>query len=112
MNVQHWKENTIKETIHHVDVRELYSKDTAQIMHILLKPGEELKPHLTPVDVAFFVIEGTGTVLIGKEKQVVRSGTLIDSPKMIAHCWYNTGERDLRILVVKAPRPTSKSIIL
>lgn len=107
-----WKEVKPRENIHKVDVRDLYSDETALITHILLRPGESLKPHFTPVDVAFYVLEGNGHVLIGDEKQEVSEDTLIESPKMIAHCWYNESDKDLRLLVIKAPRPISKSIIL
>ena len=112
MNTRHWKNVESRKNIHKVDVRDLYSDKTAQVVHILLKPGEELKPHLTPVDVAFYVLEGCGTVLIGEEKQKVEAGTLIESPKMIAHCWFNETDSDVRVLVIKAPRPESKAIIL
>lgn len=107
-----WQDVETRENIHKVDVRDLYSSEHAQIVHIFLKPGQELKPHLTPVDVAFYVLEGTGTVLIGKDKQEVNAGTLVESPKMIAHCWYNYSDKDLRVLVIKTPRPKSKAIIL
>ena len=102
MTKRHWKDIESRENIHKVDVRDLYSDGTAQITHILLKPGESLKPHLTPVDVAFYVLEGNGHVLIGEEKQEVSQGTLIESPKMIVHCWYNESDKDLRVLVIKA----------
>jgi mannose-6-phosphate isomerase-like protein (cupin superfamily) len=112
MITRKWKDIEPRENIHKVDVRDLYSDETAQVVHILLKPGEELKPHLTPVDVAFYVLEGIGTVLIGDEKQEIKAGTLVESPQMIAHCWYNKGNNDLRVLVIKAPKPKSKAIIL
>jgi quercetin dioxygenase-like cupin family protein len=40
-----------------VDVRKLYDNPAAQIMHMTLKPGESLKPHKTPVDAVFYVLE-------------------------------------------------------
>ena len=109
---RNWKDIEARENIHKVDVRDLYLDETAQITHILLKPGEELKPHLTPVDVAFYLLEGVATVLIGEEKQEIKTGTLVESPKMIAHCWYNKSDSDVRVLVIKAPMPKSKAIIL
>lgn len=112
MKTQKWQEIESRKNIHGVDVRDLYSDEHAQIVHIFLKPGEELKAHLTPVDVAFYVLEGRGTVLIGEEKQEVEAGTLVESPKMIAHCWYNYSDKNLRILVIKTPRPKSNAIIL
>lgn len=112
MITRNWKNIEPRENIHKVDVRDLYSDETALVVHILLKPGEELKPHLTPVDVAFYVLEGIGTVLIGEEMKEVEAGTLVESPKMIAHCWYNKSDADVRVLVIKAPKPKAKAIIL
>ena len=95
-----------KENVHNVDVKLLYDTEHAQAIHITLNPGEHLKRHITPTDVFFYVLEGRGTVEIGDEKTEVEKDTLIKSPKNIPHCWYNTTDTTLRILVVKAPRPT------
>jgi mannose-6-phosphate isomerase-like protein (cupin superfamily) len=56
----------IKENPHKVDVRQMYNAPSAQIMHILLKPGEKLIPHKTPIDVAFHVLEGNPTIHVGE----------------------------------------------
>ena len=112
MQITKLSEIPIKETVHKVDARELYSKDTAQAIHITLKPGESLKPHITPVDVFFFIIEGTPEILVGKEKQLVQANSLVESPKDIPHCIYNNSDGIARILVVKAPRPTTKTRLL
>ena len=45
-----------------------------------------------------------------KKKQEVSKDTLIESPKNIMHCWYNTSGADLRFMVVKAPKPNRKTI--
>jgi quercetin dioxygenase-like cupin family protein len=105
-------ETPIKETPHKVDARMLYDKDSAQAVHIRLNPGESLKPHITPVDVFFFVIEGTPDVLVGEEKRKVEVNSLVESPKDIVHCIYNNSDAVVRVLVVKAPKPTAKTIVL
>ena len=112
MQITKLSEVPVKETVHKVDARELYSKVDAQAIHITLKPGESLKPHITPVDVFFFIIEGTPEILVGKEKQVVEKNSLIESPKDIPHCIYNNSEKIARILVVKAPKPTTQTRLL
>jgi len=71
-----------------------------------------LKSHKTPVDVAFYVLEGRGVVLIGDEKKEVTIGTMIESPRKITHCWYNQSNDDLRILVIKVPNPKTQTKIL
>lgn len=95
---------------HNVDARNIYNSADAMITVITLKPGESLKRHITPVDVAFYVLSGKGVVEIGDEKQEVDAGTLVESPKDIVHCWYNRGSEPLRFMVVKAPRPTRKTV--
>lgn len=50
------KTEKIIETPHKVDVRKLYDHDSAQAMHITLQVGEALKPHITPVDVFFYIL--------------------------------------------------------
>ncbi len=57
--------------------RQLYNDESAQVMHITLQPGETLKPHITPVDVVFYVLEGSPTVLVGEESLVFDKDTLI-----------------------------------
>jgi quercetin dioxygenase-like cupin family protein len=102
----------IMDNAHNVDARNLYNTADAMITVITLKPGQSLKRHITPVDVAFYVLSGTGVVLVGDDKQEVVPHTLVESPKDIVHCWYNKGTEPLRFMVVKAPRPTRKTVFI
>lgn len=97
---------------HGVSVSLLYDTEHAQAIHILLKPGESLKRHITPVDVFFYVLEGEGTVEIGDERRLVGKDFLVESPARIPHRWINEGPGELRILVVKAPRQTEQTRVL
>jgi len=90
---------------HGVDARTIYDQPSAQIVHIELKPGEALKRHITPVDVAFYVLEGEGTVEIGEESEMVGEDSIVESPAGIPHLWRNDGDGTFRVLVIKAPRP-------
>lgn len=112
MNINKLSEKQVEATPHKVDVRKLYDKESAQAMHISLQPGEALKPHITPVDVFFYILEGTPEILIGEEKVQVEADCLVESPKDIVHCIYNHSTQVARILVVKTPRPTTKSKLL
>ncbi len=112
MKVIRVKDIMTTDTPHQVDVRKLYDKDSAQVMHISLRPGQALKPHTTPVDVFFYILEGSPEVLIGNEKKQVYEDCLVESPKNIAHCLYNNTDSLTRILVVKAPKPTTQSKFL
>ncbi|MHA1409872.1 MAG: cupin domain-containing protein [Candidatus Odinarchaeia archaeon] len=97
---------------HKVEVKKIYDTENAQVMHITLKPGESLKRHVTPVDVFFYILEGKGVIEIGNEEKEVEADTLIESPAKIPHCIYNRSGENLRVLVVKVPRPKEASKIL
>ncbi len=109
---RNYKTEETKENPHKVDVRQMYNDASAQIMHLTLKPGETLKPHKTPVDVVFYVLEGTPTVHVGEESQIFEQDTIIESPAHIVHYLSNESEGKARILVIKAPRSEKKTIVL
>lgn len=92
---------------HKIDARKLYDYENAQVVHITFGPGESLKPHITPTDVFFYVLEGNIDVLVGEETITVGQDNLVESPKDIVHCLTNNSGSVARVLVVKAPRPTT-----
>lgn len=112
MKVTRWQEAQRVENPHGVDARVLYDTEHAQIVLITLEPGQRLKKHITPVDVAFFVLEGRGVVEIGDEKREVEAGALVESPARIPHCWYNESGERVRFLVIKVPRPEEPTRVL
>lgn len=97
---------------HHVDARKVYESPHAMAVVITLRPGESLKKHITPVDVFFYVLEGTGTVEIGDERQTVGKDVLVESPARIPHRWLNESGAAFRVLVVKVPKPTEETRLL
>ncbi len=112
MKITKVSETSIKDTPHKVDTRLLYDNENAQAVHILLQPGESLKPHITPVDVFFFILEGSPSVHIGDEKQTVEVDMLVESPRNIVHFISNDSNQVARILVVKAPKPAGTTRML
>jgi mannose-6-phosphate isomerase-like protein (cupin superfamily) len=95
------------ENPHGIEAKKIHENDHVQVVHMTLQPGEKLKKHTTPVDVFFYILEGTCTVEIGDEIQTVTKDTLVDSPARIPHGLQNNSNSILRLLVVKTPRPTS-----
>jgi len=110
MIIKKYQEQPVQESPHKIDVREMYNKESAQVMLMALKPGESLKPHKTPVDVFFFILEGTPTIHIGNESEVCEQDLLIDSPANIVHYISNESDKLARIMVVKAPKPVTNNI--
>ena len=97
---------------HHVDARKVYESPHALAVVITLQPGESLKKHITPVDVFFYVLEGTGVVEIGNERATCSKDMLIESPAKIPHRWINESKAVFRVLVVKVPKPTEETKLL
>lgn len=97
---------------HHVDARKAYDSPHAVAVVITLQPGDSLKKHITPVDVFFYVLEGTGIIEIGNERETAGKDNLIESPARIPHRWINESRNIFRVLVVKVPRPTEETKLL
>jgi quercetin dioxygenase-like cupin family protein len=91
---------------HGVSAKPIYDSPNAVAVHITLQPGQSLKKHATPVEVFFYVLEGTGTVEIGEERARITRDTISESPARIPHRLSNDDDQVLRVLVVKAPKPT------
>ena len=85
--------------------KKIYDKETAQAMVITIEPGYELAPHITPVDIFMFVLEGKGLFTIGDETLELTRDELVEGPVEIPHGIKNSGDEPLRVLVLKAPRP-------
>jgi len=112
INMVSYKDASVQETPHGVDVRKLFDSEHVQVIEIKLMPGEELKKHITPVDVFFYVLEGTGIVEIGEEQAEVTLDQLVESPKGIPHRLMNESDSPFRFLVVKTPKPTASTRVL
>jgi len=112
INIISYENQSVQETPHGVDVRKLFDSEHVQVVEIKLLPDEGLKKHITPVDVFFYVLEGTGIVEIGDEQSEVVKDQLIESPKGIPHRLMNESNAPFRFLVVKTPKPTTSTRIL
>lgn len=112
MKYRSYHTQEVTDTPHKVEVMQLYNDESAQIMHISLQPGESLKPHITPVDVVFYILEGKPTVYVGEESKTFEKDTLIESPADIVHYLSNENDGLARILVTKAPRPGKQTKLL
>ena len=108
MEITYVRDQKPVDNMHNVDARKVYNKPSAQVVVMILQPGESLNPHKTPVDVFFYVLEGTGIVLIGDEEKEVEKDCVIHSPANIIHSWRNESNDLLRILVAKTPNPNSR----
>lgn len=87
----------------------LIQQDGVQLVLLAFEPGQGLPVHTTPVDVFFYVIEGTPTIKVGDEEKEISSGNIVLSPKNIPHTVKNESDEDTKVFVVKTPNPKSSS---
>jgi mannose-6-phosphate isomerase-like protein (cupin superfamily) len=88
----------------HVDVRKIYESLRAMAVVITLRSGEALKKHITPADAVFYIIEGSGVVEIGYEKQTAGKDMLMESPVRIPRRRINESPSVFPVPAVKAPK--------
>lgn len=79
----------------------ILDKDYAQIIEMILEPGDYVKEHKTPVDVSFFIVKGSVDMKIGNEEKKVNCGDMIVSPKNITHSFKNNYSEVSEVLVIK-----------
>jgi quercetin dioxygenase-like cupin family protein len=63
-----------------VVAKKILKHSTAQVMNLVLSPGEEVPEHAVPVDVFFYIVEGKGTLRIGEDESVVEAKDIIICP--------------------------------
>lgn len=79
----------------------LHSEKQIELVHLTLKPRENLAEHKNPFDVIFFVADGSGVLSIeGKESVLSKNDvTKVTSDKNRG--WKNNTDQDLRLLIIK-----------
>ncbi len=93
-----------KENPHGLDVKAMYNNHDIQIMIVTIEAGQSMKPHTTPCDAIFYILEGTATIHIRQETENQKTGTMIESPADIEHYISNSSAERTRIMVIKTGR--------
>jgi quercetin dioxygenase-like cupin family protein len=105
MIVRNWETEPIFHSQPGITARKLYDMPEGQIIHMTIDPCSTLPAHITPVNVAMYVLEGEPAIQIGEEIVLCPPGTMIESPKDIPHGITNPSDQIVRLLVMKLPKP-------
>ena len=84
-----------------LDGRKMFTNDKVELVHLSLKPSEEIALHANPFDVIFFVLEGEGEILFEYEKLKALPNSSIYIEKDKQRGMRNPSNSNLRVLVVK-----------
>lgn len=83
--------------------KRLYMEEAVNVVELTVKPHRTVAEHQTPVDVFFYVLEGSGTVSVGGNEDELVTGDLVFSPANVPHGLRNPYDEGFRLLVVKVP---------
>ncbi len=84
-----------------LDGRKIFTNEKVELVHLTLKPSEEIALHANPFDVNFFILEGKGTVIFEDESINVEPNTSVFIEKNKQRGMKNNGDRLFKVLVVK-----------
>jgi len=93
--------DTAEKVPFNLDGRKMFTNDKVELVHLALKPDEEIVLHANPFDVVFYILEGTGTIYYEDSQVEVEAHSSVDIEKNIQRGMKNTGKYVFRVLVVK-----------
>ena len=91
----------LKDNPHGLNVKAMYNNHDMQIMIVTIEAGQSMKPHTTPCDALFYILEGKATIHIGNETEEHDEGTFIESPADIEHYISNASAEQTKVMVIK-----------
>lgn len=97
---------------HFISARVLHVGEAAQFEHLILEPGQEQKKHVAYTTVHLYVLEGTGVLEAGDDAIQLSADMLVEILPETHHRLVNNSAARLRVLNVKAPRPTKSTHIV
>ena len=109
MKIVNLRDARVLRTPHGSEIRPLVDRTTSEITRCSvaeerLPPGRAVTPHFhLETEEVYYVLEGTGEMTIGGERAAVGPGDAIFIPRGERHSLRNTGDADMRIVLVCGP---------
>ena len=109
MLIIHRNDANILHTPHGSEIRPLIDRTTSPITQCslaeeTLPPGKAVTPHHHEVlEEIYYILSGSGVMTIDAESHEVSAGDAIYIPKHHRHTLTNTGNEDMKILLVCGP---------
>jgi mannose-6-phosphate isomerase-like protein (cupin superfamily) len=85
----------------HATGRRIATAGDREYLHLSIKPGGGIDPHVLNHPIEFYVLQGEGELLVDAERLPVTAGDLLTIPAGAERSWTNTDERRLELLGVK-----------
>ena len=112
MKVKHYTTEPLMENPFKLKVIKYHDSADGELLHLTLTPGESMLPHIPPVTLLYYILEGEPTVRIGDEVEDVHTESYLESPGGIATCVSNNSDATVRLLIVKTVKTTEVPVFL
>ena len=83
------------------DAWKLLSDNSADIIKLVLKPGEEIAIHKNPLKVIFLISKGNGCFHTDNNTYDINENSCILVEPELERAWKNQSDHDLEIFVIK-----------
>lgn len=93
--------DTAEKVPFNLDGRKMFTNEKVELVHLALKPGDEIAMHANPVDVIFFILEGNGTIVFEDDSINVEPNSSVFIEKDKQRGMRNSSEATFRVLVCK-----------
>lgn len=104
MIVKHHYSEPVMENPWGLKVIKYHDSEHGEVLYLTLDPDEKMQPHISSVNVMFYILEGKPTVRVGEQKVILREGTFIESVAGKVTCVTNEFETPVRLLIIKIPK--------
>ncbi|MCK5135004.1 MAG: cupin domain-containing protein [Bacteroidales bacterium] len=79
----------------------MFQAGNHEIIRLDLKPGECIEKHANDWRIIFYVLDGTGTLIIGDEEFYMKAHQSIAVRPGLMREWQNSGNETLKLLAIK-----------
>jgi len=105
--VLHASELTANAAFENIHVEAIHHTDDASLFTIWVKQGVKAHRHNAHTE-HVYILEGTGTMLLGEEVLEIKPGDVIIIPRGTIHAVRTTSEEPLKVLSIQSPRFSGK----
>ncbi len=86
-----------------IQAKTIVNHQHAAIKNLLLKAGEAIPTHYMPVDVTFFILDGTGKITIGEKTYPVKKHDIVLCPINVGMSVIADEHSPLSFINIKTP---------
>ncbi len=112
MKIRSFRKDKIMENPFNVKAVRLLDLPEGEIIHLTLDKGEKMIPHIPPVTLAIYMLEGVMNVELDEENREISVDDCLEVPQGSRLAGVNSGESRTRMIICRVPRPVTAPVIL